>query len=294
MRLPRVRPSMQLFLSLTASALALATVTVPAQAPDAWASLVAAERAFAAHSVRTNTREAFLAHLSERAVMFSPGPVNGHALYASAPVRPGQLNWAPEVVDIASSGDFGYSTGPHQFRRTPEGPVLRQGYFCSVWGRSGDAPWKVLVDLGISQPQSLSLDVPVRRPAGAPAVSAGTAAAARASLEAAERRLVAALVGDQAQAYREALAPHARVYRDGAPPAEGLDAALSLLSRRGRVTSATPEAHELASSGDLAYVHGRLTLAGAATGTSPIHYVRVWRHDASGWRVVLDVDTASI
>ncbi|BCS31564.1 hypothetical protein TBR22_A07660 [Luteitalea sp. TBR-22] len=282
---------MRLLLSITAGAVALATVTLPAQSPEAWTSLVEAERAFAAHSVRTTMREAFLAHLSERAVLFSPGPVNGHALYANAPARPGQLSWAPEVVDIAASGDFGYSTGPHQFRRAADGPVMRQGYFCSVWGRDGQQAWKVLVDLGISQPQPLSLDVTPRRPAAAPAVSAGSAAQARASLEAAEKRLTAALAVDQVQAYRAALAPHARVYRDGNPPAEGVEAAVALLSRRGAVTSAAPEAFEIASSGDLAYAHGRLALAGARADAPPVHYVRVWRHQAEGWRVVLDVDT---
>lgn len=284
---------MRLILSSIASAVALATAALPAQAPDAWTSLVEAERAFAAHSVRTNTREAFVAHLSPRAVMFSPGPVNGHDLYANAPVRPGQLNWAPEVVDIAASGDFGYSTGPHQFRRTPDGPVVRQGYFCSVWVRSAGEPWKVLVDLGIAQPEPLTLAVTARRPSAAPAVSAGPAAAARLSLEAAEQRLNEALVGDQVRAYRSALAPHARVYRDGAPPAEGVEAALSLVAGRGPVARATPEAFEVASSGDLAYVHGRLALAGATADASPVHYVRVWRHQADGWRVVLDVDTWS-
>ena len=59
-------------------------------------------------------REAFLAHLHPKSLMFSPGPVNGIALYSGMPVRPGQLAWAPQVVDVALSGDFGYSTGPHQ------------------------------------------------------------------------------------------------------------------------------------------------------------------------------------
>jgi ketosteroid isomerase-like protein len=260
-----------------------------AQSPTAWQSLVNAERAFASHSVRETTREAFLSHLHPRSVMFSPGPVNGIELYAGSPSRPGQLAWAPEVVDIAASGDFGYSTGPHQFRRTPEADVVRQGYFCSVWVRTTTEPWKVLIDLGSTQPQPLSLDVVARDPTPEPAVSAGPTALR--ALEAAERRLADALPGDQIAAYRAALATHARVNRDGGPPAEGTQAALARIGQRGAVRRATPEKVDVAASGDLGYAYGRLDLQDAAADAPPVYYVRVWRHDAQGWRVVLDVDT---
>lgn len=264
--------------------------TLLAEPGEAWQSLVDAERAFAAHSVRTTMREAFLAHLHPRSVMFSPGPVNGIELYTGLPPRGGQLAWGPEVVDVAASGQFGYSTGPHQFRKAADAPVLRQGYFCSVWVRSTTTPWKVMVDLGTSQPEPLTLDVTPRDPTPAPATSAGPDASA--SLAEAERRFVEALARDEAAAYRAALAPHARLNRDGAPPAEGIERALALVDgRRAPTARATPQQVEVASSGDMGYVHGRLELQGAAADAPPVHYVRVWRHDAAGWRIVLDVDT---
>lgn len=267
-----------------------ALAAVPAaQSPTAWQSLVDAERAFAAHSVRTTTREAFLAHLHPRSVMFSPGPVNGIELYSGSPSGRGQLAWTPEVVDIAASGDFGYSTGPHQFRRSAETEVVRQGYFCSVWVRTASEPWKVLIDVGSTQPQPLSLDVVARDPTPAPAVPAG--ASALGTLNEAEKRLADALPGGQVAAYRGVLAPHARINRDGGPPAEGLQAALGLIGQRGAVRVAAPEKVDVAASGDLGYAYGRLELRDAAADAPPVYYVRVWRHDAQGWRVVLDVDT---
>jgi len=265
------------------------TAALSAQPPGAWQSLVDAERAFAAHSVRTTMREAFLAHLHPQAVMFSPGPVNGIALYSGMPVRPGQLAWAPQVVDVALSGDFGYSTGPHQMRRPPNGEVVRQGYFCSVWVRSATEPWKVLVDLGTSQPEALPLDVVATDPTPEPAIPAGPSAAR--TLEDAEGRLAAAIPADQVAAYRAVLAPHARVNRDGAPPAEGRDAALLRIAQRGTVRRVSPERVDVASSGDMGYAYGKLELTNAAADAPPVYYVRVWRHDAQGWRVVLDVDT---
>jgi len=265
------------------------TAALSAQPPGAWQSLVDAERAFASHSVRTTMREAFLAHLHPQSVMFSPGPVNGIALYSGMPVRPGQLAWAPQVVDVALSGDFGYSTGPHQMRRPPAADVVRQGYFCSVWVRSATEPWKVLVDLGTSQPEALPLDVVATDPTPEPAIPAGPSAAR--TLEEAEGRLAAAIPADQVAAYRAVLAPHARVNRDGAPPAEGRDAALLRIAQRGTVRRVSPERVDVASSGDMGYAYGKLELTDAAADAPPVYYVRVWRHDAQGWRVVLDVDT---
>lgn len=269
--------------------LSFLTVALTAQPPGAWQSLVDAERAFAADSVRTTMREAFLAHLHPQSVMFNPGPVNGIDLYTGRPSRPGQLAWAPEVVDVAASGDFGYSTGPHQFRRTPDGEVLRQGYFCSVWVRSAGAPWKVLIDLGTSQPTPVSLDVTPRDPTPASGTPAGASAAH--TLAEAERQFATALERDQLGTYRARLARHARVYRDGSAPAEGVLPAVDVVARRGKVTRVTPEKTDVATSGDLGYAYGRLVLADTTAGAPAVYYVRVWRHDAQGWRVVLDVDT---
>lgn len=276
-------------LTVVSALVSLAAAVLPAQDPSAWQSLVDAERAFAAHSVRTSTREAFLAHLHPQSVMFNPDPVNGITLYGGLPPAGGQLAWAPEVVDIAASGDLGYSTGPHQFRKTADGPVVRQGYFCSVWVRSATEPWKVLIDLGSTQPQAVSLDVVARDPTPRAATSAGSRAAE--SLLAAEQRLAEALARDQAGAYAEVFAPHVRVNRDGAPPAEGVSAALALVAARGPVRRTTPMKTAVASSGDLGYAYGRLELERASETALSTYYVRVWRHDARGWRVVLDVDT---
>jgi ketosteroid isomerase-like protein len=267
----------------------LLTVVLSAQSHDVWQSLVDAERAFAGDSVRTTMREAFLAHLHPQSVMFNPGPVNGIELYTARPSRPVQLAWAPEVVDVAASGDFGYSTGPHQLRRAPEGEILRRGYFCSVWVRSAGAPWKVLIDLGTSQPTPVSLDVTPRDPTPTAGTSAGAGAAK--TLAEAERQFATAAAGDQVATYRALLARHARVYRDGGAPVEGVLPALDVIARRGKLVRVTPEKTDVATSGDLGYAYGRLELADAAPGAPPVYYVRVWRHDTQGWRVVLDVDT---
>lgn len=262
-----------------------------AQAPGDWQSLVDAERAFSAHAVRTTIREAFLAHLHPDGVLFSPGPVNGIALHQARPAGPGQLAWAPEVVDVAASGDFGYSTGPYQFRPAADAPVARQGYFCTVWVRSTERPWQALIDLGATQPEPVALDVTPRDPTPAPATPAGPGA--RDTLEDAERRLATALPADQIAAYGAVLAPHARITRDGAAPADGIEAGLARLRARAAVARATPEKVDMARSGDMGYARGRLEFASAPADAAPVYYLRVWRHDENGWRVVLDVDTWS-
>ena len=246
----------------------LSVLTVAAAGPAAGVLAVAGRcRACVCRAipVRTTMREAFLAHLHPQSVMFNPGPVNGIELYTGRPARPVQLAWAPEVVDVAASGDFGYSTGPHQFRRTPEGEVLRQGYFCSVWVRSASEPWKVLIDLGTSQPTPVSLDVMPRDPTpDGRDVGRCEALRRRSQRPSASSRRRAK--GDQVATYRALLARHARVYRDGGAPTEAVLPALDVIARRGKLARVTPEKTDVASSGDLGYAYGRLELADAARG----------------------------
>lgn len=138
--------------ALLAAALA-ACATVNPDPSGAAASLAAAETAFAAQSVREGLRAAFLAWLAPDAVLFRNGPVNGPASISARPDPPIVLDWRPAFVEVASSGDFGVSTGPWTI--TPRGDATappRHGQFFSVWTRPPGGEWRVRVDLGISHP----------------------------------------------------------------------------------------------------------------------------------------------
>jgi len=76
-----------------------------------WNGLVEAEKSFARTSVARGTKEAFLAVLNDESVIFRPRAVPGRKWFQDNPASPLQLSWEPEIGDIASAGDLGYTTG---------------------------------------------------------------------------------------------------------------------------------------------------------------------------------------
>ena len=90
------------------------------------ASLIDAERSFAATSVERGMKSAFLANLRDDAVLFRPGPLNGKQLWRNRPDSKGTLAWAPSFAEVSGFGDLGFTYGPWEFR----GPDAPGGHWC--------------------------------------------------------------------------------------------------------------------------------------------------------------------
>ena len=258
-----------------------------AHLPDAPATLAAAESAFAAQSVREGMRAAFLAWLAPEATLYRGGPVNGPAFVAANPDPPIVLDWRPAFVEVAASGELGLSTGPWKITsRSDPGAPPRFGQFVSVWKRAPHGDWRVHVDLGIAHADPALADAPLQAHV-TPPVTGGDPASTIATAEAdfAQR---AASTGNAA-AYAHWLSASTRVYREGRAPFLGRQAALASPAAGGERLAWTVERHETSASGDFGYAMGRYALAGGPTSG---HFVRIWRLEASGWRIALDVVNA--
>jgi ketosteroid isomerase-like protein len=111
--------------------------------------LVAAERAFAADASARGNRAAFLEAHANDGLVFAPGPTNGKAVWDARKANKDRLEWAPELAEIAGSGDLGYTTGP--WRLTPEGAEKPTafGHYFTIWRKAADGKWKVVLDHGI-------------------------------------------------------------------------------------------------------------------------------------------------
>ena len=77
--------------------------------------LVEAERGFAKAATTDGMRDAFLAVLSEDAVLFRPDPVSGRDWFEANPPPPGVLAWEPVHAEVSKAGDLGYTTGPWRY-----------------------------------------------------------------------------------------------------------------------------------------------------------------------------------
>jgi ketosteroid isomerase-like protein len=149
---------------------ALALAGAPARAGD-FEDMVAAERAFAADASARNTRDAFLAAYDREGVAFAPGPVNAQWIWEARKPNKNHLEWAPEVAEIAASGELGYTSGPWRMTAEGEDKPSAFGHFFTVWRKDADGHWKVLVDHGISHGEVPFPDKVTRRGgigAGAP------------------------------------------------------------------------------------------------------------------------------
>ena len=144
-------------------ALACALLFAGAVAASDFEDMVAAERAFAADASARSTRDAFLAAYDEDGVAFAPGPRNAQREWEKRPANRNRLEWTPEVAEIASSGDLGFTSGPWRFTVEGDDKPTAFGHFFSIWRKDKDGRWKVLADHGVSHAEVPFPDKVVRR-----------------------------------------------------------------------------------------------------------------------------------
>jgi ketosteroid isomerase-like protein len=277
--------------TLAACLAGCSSMTTDRAAPhSAPASLARAETSFAAQSVREGMRAAFLAWLAPEATIFRNGPVNGPRYIAAKPDPPIVLDWRPVYVEVAASGEMGLSTGPWTLtsRRDPAAPPSH-GQFVSIWKRAPQGPWRVDIDLGISNPGADLAEAPLQ--AVTPPADPADATDAPGTLAAAEAAFAgrATAKGDAA-AYSESASGTIRLYREGHAPFLGRERALASPVATGGRTTWIVERLEASASGDLGYAMGRYA---AANGAAAGHFLRVWRREPSGWRIAADVTNES-
>ena len=124
------------------------------------AALMRTDVEFSAAAQKIGVGEAFLRYADEYATMLPAGKkaVNGleaiRAEFADFP-RGATLVWTPVLVQVARSGDLGYTLGTYESRRTgADGkPVTSYGKYCSVWKKQKDGGWKWVVDVGTPSPE---------------------------------------------------------------------------------------------------------------------------------------------
>jgi ketosteroid isomerase-like protein len=254
-------------------------------------SLIAAEKAFAATSAASNTRDAFLAYLSDSGIVFRPGPVNGKQVWEKAPVNEHLLSWQPIAGSISATGDLGYTTGPWEFRnlRTDTNAIGR-GYFVSIW-RKEKAGWKVALDLGISFSSAGTTERPQFSEAPASTQVRMDQQASMKDLLLAENSFIASAAKEGIKAYGDLLDGQARIYRAGKPPyVSAAQREEFLAAGKGLPAFAVTRA-VVSESGDLAYVYGRTTVNSKTDSKTIVNgnYLRIWRRVLGKFKIVLDL-----
>jgi hypothetical protein len=116
---------------------------------------------------------------------------------------------------------------------------------------------------------------------------AGTPAKAMAEVSRAETALALAARTDSRAAFLAAVAEDGRIVGSKAkPPASRAETEAELATRPMKVRF-SPLGGQASSAGDLAWTYGMAEWA-ADGQVRKGHYVRVWRNDAKGWRLLFD------
>lgn len=259
----------------------LATPSVAAEITPA--PVVAAERAFAADGLELGVQASFFRHSAPDGIVFGPEPILAKAAFGEPRPKGRPLVWWPLWAGIARSGDLGFTTGPYTFDGKPG------GYYFTVWGKQPDGSWKWLYDGGPPSDQTGAApkDSPVAY-ARLSSRKAGSPGKAMAQVMAAEMALHAAAKTDVKAAFLAAVADDGRIVGSRArPPANRAEIEAELAARATSIAFA-PLGGSASNAGDLAWTYGAAEWTAQDKTAQRAHYVRVWRNDKAGWRLLFD------
>ncbi len=126
------------------------------QKPDTalWRTeIINAEKAFAQMAADSGVATAFLHFAAEDAVLqrnntILKGKSEIQQYFDKQTLRNISLEWAPDFVEVAASGDLGYTYGNFTFSAsdTTGTPLQAKGIFHTVWKRQANGEWKFVWD----------------------------------------------------------------------------------------------------------------------------------------------------
>jgi ketosteroid isomerase-like protein len=243
--------------------------------------LILAERNFAAYSIAHSTKEAFLQFLDSNGLIFDNGkPVNGIQAWNNRQKNPGVLNWRPQYVEISTSNDFGYTTGPWTYQPSAKDTVVAGGRYVTVWHINKVGEWKFLVDLGVSNTPQNADSTLKKIETNHSEFQKGS----EQSLVEAEREFIKDQALTVEEKYRKWLSPNFILNRNGLAPTMNTDAVYNLLHSDPEKIDYTVDGSGMASSGDLGYVYGTTVINNKTD-----NYLRIWRKEKEGWKIALEV-----
>lgn len=257
-------------------------------------AIVDAERQFARISKETNTVNAFISSLSPTAIfMIQAEEVNAMESWKKHEADESLLFWEPEFADIASSEDFGYTTGPYAYYGNRKDTVAAfRGYYSSVWGKEANGEWKVLFDLGsgLSTEKSLPISTSQIKLKGKKSKQDKTAALE--DLLKFDKSYVEALSATNKSFDPALFSVEGRIHRPRQLPIIGLEK-VKLFKEENQKFEQTTLNGKIASSCDMGYTYGKATVRLNKDGSESVlnlSYFRIWkREDGIHWKIVLDV-----
>jgi ketosteroid isomerase-like protein len=242
--------------------------------------IIKAEKSFAARSVADGTKDAFLKFADSAGIVWSTeveAPMNAIETWTKREKRPGKLDWQPVYAEIATSQNFGYTTGPYTFIRNDS--VLARGEYVTVWKINKNGEWKFVVDLGVNNTPRTSVihleKVSVKRISGNATTD---------KMLKAEEDFITSYKQDRKKAYEKYLSAKSILKRNGRNSATNKELQKKIINDDPQDAGFRILGSGISSSGDIGYVFGNIT-----TGVKQFGYLRIWRKEKTGWKIALEV-----
>jgi hypothetical protein len=275
-------PFMKLLLFLI---IALSSVSGFAQNADIQ-KLVEAEKAFAQLASEHGTKQAFLANMSDDAVVFTPDRTLAKPFWSARGENSSLLSWAPNFAAISSSGLIGYTTGNWEFRPKGKDDVPTGfGDFITVWQRQPNGQYKWLIDIGISHDKPAKYSTEWTTFAD---TTKETNENKSSAADSANRFFELASGEGLMKAYKQYAADDIRLYREGAFPAIGKGKIGDLVGKeKGKIAFA--KRTSFLGSADLAYINNTYTLTQPDGKIEKGNFLQIWHLRNGRWQIVLDI-----
>jgi len=256
-------------------------ISVHLSAQDARA-LVAAEKAFEKSCLDSGIRNGFLANVDSSGIVFTKkGPSDAKLFWRSLPSVEGVFSWSPSYSELSGSGNWGYTTGNYEHRpRSLKDTPDQCGQYTTVWGKNDQGQWKYLIDIGTSH-DCKPLDKN-------PVIIAASKYGAGEDLSEEKFFIVEkefnGLVGRSAKdAYLEYGSSKYILNMPQHQPVTSRDSVVMLLNSMGTLQY-RPAGIKISPGKDMVATYGTFE-AGTNTGS----YLRIWRHEKTGWKIALEV-----
>jgi hypothetical protein len=245
-------------------------------------ALTAAEKAFEKSCLESGIRNGFLANVDSNGIDFTEkGPVDAKQFWRSLPAFDGIFSWSPSYSELSISGDWGYTTGNYEHRAKTLNDLPDEcGQYTTLWGKNNKGEWKYLIDIGTSHdcvplnknPKIITIEK----------YSAGPLASQE-KLSGVEKEFIVSVGQNTKDAYLKYGSTKYILNMPQHHPVTSRDSAVILLSKTGNLKY-HPAGIKISPGKDMAAAYGTFD-TGGKTGS----YVRIWRHEKTGWKIALEV-----
>ena len=247
--------------------------------------LVDTEHAFARLAADKDTRTAFLANMTDDAVVFTPEQAAAKPIWEARKPNGSLLSWAPNFADVSNTGILGYTTGNWEWRSKRKNDTPSAfGDFITLWLRQPDGKYKWVVDIGVEHPKpekySTEWTTAASQKAEKNSTKTPTANPAEEFYHLAEAKGVA-------KAYEKFANDDIRSYREGKLPILGKSEVLKLLKSDKAAFSFAKRSTAFAS-GDISYnltTYTRTLSRKIEKGS----FLQIWKFYNGKWHIVLDI-----